>query len=356
MKILITSPSLDTTQNVSGISSIVKNIITRGRNEYIHFELGSSDRDISISVLRKTIRSLKLFSKYRNTLKKHKPDLIHMNVPCNRLGIVREYAFFNLNKKSKIKILVHLHGGDFILKKPMFIYSYMLKKILKGADSVIVLGENEKQALINNYKFNSTQILSNSVNVHDYKFKRLEKGGDSLLQVLYLARIENNKGIREIIEAIKRLNQNGYKFKFVVCGEGEGRDKFVDACSQILGDDFIYKGVVFGEEKIEVIKESDILLLPSYFEGLPMALLETMAAGVVPIATSVGSITNVVENNVNGLIISPHDSDALYEALSNLLSDKKLLNLLSENAPKQILKKYDIECYIDSLEKIYKQM
>lgn len=96
-----------------------------------------------------------------------------------------------------------------------------------------------------------------------------------------------------------------------------------------------------------------MFILPSYFEGLPMALLETMAAGVVPIVTTVGSMKVIVNHGVNGLHVEKHNSNDLYEKLKYILSNPKQYQKLSNNAQNTIRADYDIVSYIIKLNEIY---
>ena len=138
-----------------------------------------------------------------------------------------------------------------------------------------------------------------------------------------------------------------------MCGIGPLTDYCINAFGNILGDDFEYKGVVSGESKIKIIKESDVFILPSYFEGMPMALLETMAAGVVPIVTNVGSMKQIIKHETNGLLIEKQNSNDLYAKLKYIILNPVHYQKLSNNAQSTIKANYDIEKYIFKLNDIY---
>ena len=123
-----------------------------------------------------------------------------------------------------------------------------------------------------------------------------------------------------------------------------------------MGDDFEYMGVVAGARKQEVILQSDIFVLPSYFEGLPMALLETMANGVVPVVTSVGSIPEIIEHKKNGLLVEKKDVDDLYLNLKDLLNDRDLVCQLSGNAYDVVKERFALDKFIVELELIYETL
>lgn len=95
--------------------------------------------------------------------------------------------------------------------------------------------------------------------------------------------------------------------------------------------------------------------MPTYFEGLPMSLLECMSYGVVPVITPVGSIPEVVVDGNNGLFINVKDTDCIVEAIRKINSDRNLLNRLSVNARNTIFSKFSTLQYISQLNHIYQE-
>lgn len=95
--------------------------------------------------------------------------------------------------------------------------------------------------------------------------------------------------------------------------------------------------------------------MPTYFEGLPMSLLECMSYGVVPVMTPVGSIPEVVVDGNNGLFIKVKDTDSIVDAISKINSDRNLLNRLSVNARNTIFSKFSTLQYISQLNHIYQE-
>lgn len=95
--------------------------------------------------------------------------------------------------------------------------------------------------------------------------------------------------------------------------------------------------------------------MPTYFEGLPMSLLECMSYGIVPVITPVGSIPEVVADGYNGLFIKVKDADSIVGAIRNLNSDRNLLNRLSSNARNTIFSKFSALQYISQLNRIYQE-
>lgn len=349
MNIIILSPSLDTRINVSGISTVVKQIIeTNNEQKYYHYLVGSSDQQTNILLW--FILLIKQIFFFPFKLQKHNIELAHINIPFDSKGVLRDSIFVFWCWLFKVKILLHIHGGKFLTFKCKNIFiKFLIRKILSCSNKVLTLSVLESIKLSEMYGDHSSIVLSNSVSISNCT--KINKSIDIPI-FIYLGRIEKNKGIYELIEAFK-LAYPINRFKFLLCGNGPLKDTFVNECENIFGNDFEYKGIVFGDKKNNVITISDYFLLPSYFEGLPMALIETMAAGVIPIVTNVGSISDVVTENVNGFFVKKYDAIDLANKINYVVENKDQLLNLSLNAQNTINEKYNLKHYIVNLNKIY---
>ena len=148
-----------------------------------------------------------------------------------------------------------------------------------------------------------------------------------------------------------------FNFQFNCFGAGALKDFFIAEMSQILGEKFYYGGVVSGAEKWKRLAESDIFLLPSrYGEGLPLAMLEAMAARCVVIASDVASVRAVIKDGENGLMVEPYNRAQVVEKLKFLLSGKADWESLQRKARATIEENFAITDYVKKLEKIYAEI
>lgn len=352
MNILITAPSLNPNQNVSGVSTVVQTIILNNRlHHYYHYQLGRSDKkQDKVMWFLQLLQRLILFP---ITIKKNKIDLVHQNLPMDPKGVLREY-FINLwCRLMHVPVVLHLHGGIYLMNGTNnLIFKKLSKSLFKHSRLVIVLSEIEKRSLHSKYEYSSAEILSNSINSTLYSASPKELSSNKPI-LLFLGRIHESKGIDDILDAFRLLRVK-MDFRFILCGAGPLKDHFITECEKLLGSDFEYRGIVSGVDKICLIKEVDLFLLPSrYGEGLPMALLETMAAGVVPVVTDDASMKYLVLHQVNGIRVEKSNPHDLFEKLKIILSDRILYQTLSCNAAKTIAENYDIGSYVVKLNKIY---
>ena len=109
----------------------------------------------------------------------------------------------------------------------------------------------------------------------------------------------------------------------------------------------------FLDNPAKYLEQSDIFVLPSLWEGMPVALMEAMACGLPCIASDVGGVGELIDNNISGILVKPKDIDALYESMLRLISSPDERAKLGEGARKKISNCYSKKNMINQLEQIY---
>lgn len=353
MTIIITSPSLDPSQNVSGISSVVRFIINNNKNnQYIHFEIGKKDNEKRD--FRRIIRLIKLLVNWIVLLLRQKDVIIHYNFALKKPSILRDPIFMIFTRILRKKMIIHIHGGEYLMirKKPLWI-RMILNRVFSFQCSVIVLSDYEKMIIEKDYKSKKIFSLPNCIDLPDDT--PLQRGNDkAMLSILFLGRITESKGIKDIYNALKILNDEKIDFIFKIAGQGDLKFEYIAKFQNLLHGKFEYLGVIFGSRKKETIKESDIFILPSvYGEGLPIALLECMSYGNVPIVTQDGSIGQFIKDGENGLIVRKSDPDNIAQAIKMIYYNRNLLLKLSINARTFIFDNFNPISYTNKLNSIY---
>ncbi len=354
--ILITAPSLDTKHNVSGISSVVNFIIANNPSaHYTHFELGRKDNEKRNLLWLFKITGTALRWMWIVVFKKI--SLVHFNFPLSKASVLRDAPLILFAKLVRKKLVIHLHGGDFLTNTntPGWM-KWMLNRVFAGKMPVVVLSELEKKLVKERYGVANVEVLPNCTDLtvarqfERYNFK------DAVLKILFIGRISHAKGLDSIYEILIALKQAGQPFRFYMAGTGPEEAVFMAKFTGLLGNDFVFKGVVSGSVKDDVMKECHIFLLPSHFEGLPVSLLECMSFAMVPVVSNVGSIGGVVTTGENGFITEPGDMlvTKMTDAITSLLNNRDQLEQLGKNAAAYISKNFSPEEYISKLNRIYK--
>ncbi|MBR5532759.1 MAG: glycosyltransferase family 4 protein [Bacteroidales bacterium] len=354
MDIIIVSPSLDTTQNVSGISSVTQFIIDKNPSQnYIHFEQGKKDNERG--GVRRILPIITKFREWKNLLSTYPDAIIHYNFPLSKVSIIRDVPFIKYAQLKKRKIVIHLHGGVYLTseKTPTYLNA-MLKTVFGKTTPIVALSQLEKNAIESRYDVKDVSVLPNCVDVKEQL--PIKAANDKPLTFGYIGRITKEKGIAYLLEACKTLKGEGVEFNLILAGKEDCPNEFIPRFKESLGDLFIYEGVVSGNKKEEFLNKLDVFILPSFFEGLPMSLLECMACGIVPLTTNVGSIADVVDNGKNGIFIKVKDSETIHNAICQLNNDREMLGKMSEAAHKTILSKFSPQEYIKELNSIYNRL
>ncbi|HEX8637153.1 MAG TPA: glycosyltransferase family 4 protein [Pyrinomonadaceae bacterium] len=357
MKILITAPSLDENRNVSGISTVVRQIVERGTFDYEHFNAGRADNEQADAkwISKQAFLPVRFF----RLLKREKFDAAHINTAFNPLSIARDFVLTQTAKAAGCPVLLHVHGGKFLAvdfeNKAL---AKIAEKMLASAAAVVVLSEIEKDILEKRQPNLNVKVLQNAVTVEDFSPVKSNNKTDSIEKtIIFLGRLHESKGLHEIIEAARILKSERFCFNFKCFGAGDLQDFFVRAMTAVLGDKFYFGGVVAGEKKLQELSKSDIFILPSrYGEGLPMAMLEAMAAGCIIVASKMASVGAAVRNGENGFTIEPGNAAQLVERLRMILADEIDAKKIGENAQKTIAEKFNLRDYIEKLEKIYAEI
>lgn len=351
MKILITSPSLDSAKNISGISAVVNSIIeSNHEHQYYHYCLGRKDKDSRIMSVFILIRQLLIFPFF---ITSNKIDVVHQNLPFDKKGLLREIVINFIARVLGRPVVLHIHGGVFLQKQDLSgIWKVFRDYIFKGSKKIIVLSEKEKFFLNDYHSYSGACVLRNSINASFYK--RQKKYIPKDFTFLFLGRLDENKGLKDIYECFKILTAKNLKFNFIVCGAGELEEFCKIKFKELLGDRFEFRGVVSGLSKLEALHDSAYFILPSYFEGLPVSMLEAMASGVIPIVTNVGSIADVIQDGINGVIVEPKNPINLSLKIQELLNKPyELQNSIRNNAFLTIESDYNVDSYVNNLNRIY---
>lgn len=369
MHILIVAPSLDLATNVSGVSAVANFIIAHNSDcEYKHFLQGRSDGESG--TINRVVRIWRNYKEWKRIVNDNLNGkfVIHYNYPLDAASIVRDFFFMKAAHQRGLPMVIHIHGGLYLFKeqKPFFI-KRILSEVFSWENPFIVLSDKEREQIQRLYGTTNVVVLPNcpdnlneNDNVNDNvneneNVNDNENGNENGLQILYLGRIEPNKGMDYLLEAMRILKEEGRAFTLHFAGVEQGKNGYIERFQSLLGERFIYEGVVSGKQKTNLFKRCHVFVLPSFYEGLPISLLETMSYGLVPVVTDVGSIGEYVKDEENGLLLKVKDSQSIVEAIDKLGSDGKLLQRLSKNARQTISERFNPADYIKKLNSIYAQ-
>jgi glycosyltransferase involved in cell wall biosynthesis len=177
--------------------------------------------------------------------------------------------------------------------------------------------------------------------------------GDVVL--IAVARFHSGKGHRILLEAMSQLVLLDPGLKLICLGEGEEGSQLKALAESLQLTDFV-RFVGYQRNVPEWLAAADINVLPTFYEGFPLTVLEAMAAGLPTVASNVGGIPEAVDNNLNGILIPLGDVNALVHAISTLVHDNQLRARMGRDARLRAMQRFDIEQQVRRTEKMYLEM
>lgn len=258
-------------------------------------------------------------------------SLVHIHTACDT-SFYRKAVFALSCKLRGIPVVMHIHGADFdsYYNSSNSFIKAIVRVTLKRCDRVLVLSKFWKSFFETTLALTNVEVLYNAVNCSN--FENCYTSPRNIRNFLFLGRLGERKGTYDLIKSIDILVKlKGHTdLKFYLAGDGE-----VEQVSELvktlgLSEYVDVLGWIDDKMKIEVLKKADTVLLPSYNEGLPVALLEAMASGKVIVSTYVGGIPDLVEQDVNGFLLQPGDVNQLTYYIEKIIANPLLVERIGK--------------------------
>jgi glycosyltransferase involved in cell wall biosynthesis len=278
--------------------------------------------------------------------------LVHLHM-ASGASCWRKSVITLLARVARRPYVLHIHGGGFI---PFYLSQHRLAQrfihsVLANASTVIALSEAQRTALLKHFQLRATDVLPNAVSIPDHAIPRPSPEAPQTL--LFLGHVLKEKGAFDLVRAFARIADRFPRLTLVCAGSGLIAQARAQAERLGVQDRVFFPGWVDVQGRDRALAAATVFVLPSYAEGLPMALLEAMAAGVPVIATPVGGIPQLVEHDVNGVLVRAGQIDALAAALTVLLADPQKQERLGRAARQTVQSGYAIGTTIEKLYAIY---
>lgn len=297
-------------------------------------------RDVSL------LNDLKSFLFIIQTLRKEKPDIFHTN--SSKMGLMGNLAGRIAGVK---KIIFTGHGWAFNENRnwlsKIIIRDLVWYTVLLSHKTICVSEQTKKNISWEPLIKNKLAVIYNGIENFE-----LAPRTDSFFTVGTIAELHRIKGLDILLHGWKEFIQ-GKQAKLVIIGEGEERKKLENLVSDLkIADSVVLRGLI--DNARTLLGTFDIFILPSRSEAMPYALLEAGFTGLPVIATRVGGIPEIIENEKSGLLINKENPEQITEALNKLFNDKNLRETLGTNLKQTISTKFSISKMLASTYALYK--
>nr|WP_319266783.1 glycosyltransferase family 4 protein [uncultured Draconibacterium sp.] len=278
--------------------------------------------------------------------------IVHIH-GASRGSFFRKYVCFLIAKKLfDKKVIYHIHGGGFhvFYKNSNSLVKRQIKYFINNVDCLICLSVQWEAFFTQNFSPKRIEIISNII---DYPAVYRSTKKEKELIFLFLGYITQQKGIFDLLDVVAK-NKEKYqgKIRIVIGGNGE-----IEKLSRFIRENKLsaiveFVGWITKEEKANWLKKTDVYILPSYYEGLPISILEAMSYGHPIISTNVGGIPEIVKTHKNGILITPGNLAEIENAIDFFIRQPdqiKAYGIVS----KQLVKRHLPNSVISELVNIY---
>ncbi len=343
---------------VSGVTTHLNQLLGCSLAEQfalLHFQVGSEGRDEATwHRLWRLVASPIAFIGF---MLRHRVAIVHLNTSLEHKSYWRDIAYLLGAKLLRRQVVYQVHGGalpaDFFAGQRLL--TSLLKWVLTLPDVVVVLAEVERaayRAFVGNQRI---ELVANAIAPGGLLQRPLTSPAVGPLHLVYLGRLAREKGVFEILEALKMASDQGHDLRLTVAGSGPQEDELRARCEALLLTGRVrFAGALHGEQKTQLWQNGQVFVFPTYHrEGLPYALLEALAGGAVPITTTVGAMPDVVQHGVHALLVKAHAPEQLACAIAQLDDDRALLLRLAQAGRARLLQHYTVERLAGDFQRIY---
>ncbi len=259
-------------------------------------------------------------------------DILHVHL-AHGGSVVRKALPLAAARMVKVPTVVHAHSYDFsgwFDRLPALVQRLVRRALV--ADRWLVLGTRhvEEYAVRLGVSTDRIWVLNNAVAMPSHSVAQSDV---ERVHAVSLGRLGVRKGSYDLIDAVGRLDSSlRGRLRLTLAGDGEVDEVRAAVRAAGLSETIHVAGWLDPAARDSLLCSAHVFVLPSYDEGLPMALLEAMAYGLAPVTTLVGSIGEAITDRVNGLLIEPGDPAQIAAALTELLKDDTLRAELAQAA------------------------
>lgn len=366
MQVLLAAPN----------SRMVGGILRWTNNIYSYWTNNIEDNEISLSILdiarnrggyygQKQIQKIlwavqdygKILFLSLKTLKHSEAEIFHLTTP-GTFRLWMDYILLKQAKSRKIKTIIHFHFGRIpqLFENKNWEYR-ILCKVVKLADRAIVIDKNSYDSLVS-AGFKNIDLLPNPLTPSVTKI--ISDNRDVIRkdnEIVFAGHVIPTKGVFELIEAIRNIK--GIKLRIIGAVSEDMKRRLLSEAGNGNETWLSIEGEYSQEKIIKTMLAAGVFVLPTYTEGFPNVILESMACGCPIVTTDVGAIPEMldIENGCNyGICVKPKDVDGLRNAVERMFNDRNYATTCGTNAQKRVVEQYSMPIVWSKLTTIWKSL
>ena len=342
--VMLLGPRRDALSGVSTHLSVLFSSRLAQEFALIHFEVGSEGRNEG-----SIARLLRLISspfRLATAIVGQRAVVVHLNTALTPRAYWRDLAYMIVARLCGARVLYQIHGGPVpqAFCRGHRLLAVFLRMTLRLPSAIVALSRIERDAFRRFLGSMEVEAIPNAIDCTPYAaLVRVRSKPEAPLRLVYIGRLVREKGLYELLEGLRLVHAQGVAAELVIAGGGPEAERLRDSVAASGLERVSFAGAVRGADKIAMLGRADVFVLATYHaEGLPYAVLESMAAGVPVITTRVGALPELVVDGLNGLLIEPRDPAAIAAAIRRLAGDRERLARMSDASRTTIAAGYTV--------------
>ncbi len=285
-------------------------------------------------------------------------SLVHAHM-TTRGSVVRKCLLCGTANLFGTPTVIHQHGADFhdYFRRQPRPFQHVIRAVLNRAGAVVVLGESWRDFLVREVgvERGRVRVIVNGVPRPTAPPER-HRAADDEPRILFLGRLGERKGVPELVAALGRDRVRARPWHAVLAGDGDIVRYRRQVAEAGLSERVDVLGWQDRHSTATLLRQADILALPSHHEAMPVAILEALSHGVAVVATPVGAIPEFLGHGREALLVPPGDVDSLSDALLTLLEEPATRSELAEAGHRTFLARFEIGTVARKLLALYREV
>lgn len=339
-KFLILVPAITARGGISNYYQVLRNEFPQN---VIYFERGARSWPNRKGIFAEYLRAWRDYKAFKKRLIQEHVVLVQSSTSLGFSSVIRDGLFLAHARKAGIKTIVFFRGWDEEAEKiAEKKYLKIFKRFFFTCDRIIVLSERVKNK-ITEWGYDKPIDLETTVvdrkllsglSIEVLQNKYREAKNTKSINILFLSRLEQRKGIYELLDAFHSVQQTlkgKYILNLKICGDGSEESNVRMRSTELEIENLEITGFITGGKKREVFNWAHLFVFPSYGEGMPNAVLEAMGVGLPVITTPVGGVVDFFNDQTNGFYVEIGKPDQISEKLMLMIQDTHLMENISIN-------------------------
>lgn len=298
------------------------------------------------------VANLKAYKQIKGLMQKNKYKFVHCHSPIG--GVCGRIAGHSTNTP----VIYTAHGFHFYKGAPLknWLIYYSIERWMARYTDILITINKEDYAIAQEFRAKKVVYVPGvGLDVTKFGYATMDRGkkrkelgiSENTIALLSVGELSKRKNHEVIINALAKLNNPN--ITYFICGRGD-LDRYLKDKAKELNVDVKFLG--FRKDISEICAAMDLFVFPSYQEGLPVALMEAMSAGLPIVCSKIRGNTDLIENGKGGYLVEPNDIDGFLNSIKKIIENKTLKENMGEYNKKLIFK-FDISNVKRDMENIY---